>query len=178
MLEHVFAYGSLAADADGHPCDLRGHRRVWGVAMDNRETVPGYKLYRRPDGSRPGVAVAFLDVERAPDDHVNGVCVPVDAARLAEFDERERNYRRVDVTHAVVGAPPGRVWAYVGHTAGRGRLERARVAGRAVVDRRYVHAVEAAFARLGAHALEHFRATTVPHGLPELELVRVDLPAG
>ena len=37
----------------------------WGVAMDNRVDVPGYKPYRlRADGSRPAVFVAFLDIVR------------------------------------------------------------------------------------------------------------------
>ena len=179
MPDHVFAYGSLADEVTGVACELRGVRRVWGVAMDNAVTIAGYKEYRDLRGARPDVCVAFLDLERADDDPaaaVNGVCVPVDATALAALDRRERNYVRVEVTADVEGAPPGRVWAFTGRADARARLRDARAAGRAVVQRAYARSVEAAFARLGEAALERFRATTLPHGLPELDLRRVDLP--
>src|SRR3954452_14205426 len=100
MAAHVFAYGSLADDlaAGAPPAVLLGHRRVWGVAMDNTRTIPGYKLYRRPDGRRPEVCVAFLDLEpdaEGPDD--GGLLEPGDAV-LAALDLRERQYHRVEVT--------------------------------------------------------------------------------
>lgn len=177
MAEHVFGYGSLVAAAGAVECELRGHRRLWGVAMDNAVTLPGYKLYLEPGGGRPDVCVAFLDVE--PDGTaaaVNGTCLPVDAAALAALDRRERNYLRVDVTDALDGAPPGRVWTYTGHPEARDRLAQARALGRAVVARSYAHDVERGFAALGAHALARYRATTLPHGLPEHELLRRDLP--
>lgn len=60
--QFVFGYGLLAAGVRGRRARLEGYRRVWGVAMDNRVDIPGYKSYRRrDDGSRPAVYVAFLD---------------------------------------------------------------------------------------------------------------------
>ena len=100
-MDYVFGYGSLAWDPRRpiHQAELRGTRRVWGVAMDNTRDIPGYKHYRcRRDGSRPEVCVAFLDLEPAPGEAVNGICLAVTPERLAELDERERNYVRVDVT--------------------------------------------------------------------------------
>ena len=41
----VFAYGSLIDGARGQPCTLSGWRRGWGVAMDNRRTLPGYRYF-------------------------------------------------------------------------------------------------------------------------------------
>ena len=41
----VFGYGSLAEPRAGRPLRLAGWRRVWGVAMDNRVTIPGYKYF-------------------------------------------------------------------------------------------------------------------------------------
>ena len=121
--QFVFGYGSLVAEHErGHVATLRGHRRVWGVAMDNRRDLPGYKSYRlRADGSRPQIFVAFLDI--APDDSaaVAGICMPLADGELRELDDRERNYDRVDVTDAVDGAR-GRVWAYRGSQAGQARL--------------------------------------------------------
>jgi hypothetical protein len=174
----VFGYGSLVADAvDGYPAVLRGHRRRWGVAMDNARDLPGYKWYRlRATGERPALFVAFLDVVATSIDGlaVNGMCRPVSASELGRLDARERNYERVEVTDALDDAR-GRTWAYVGSAAGRARLETARDNGNAAISRDYLSGVEAGFARLGDGARKAFAASTEPHGLPVLDLERVDL---
>ena len=147
----MFGYGSLAALADGvapsrtpraegFVCDLRGYRRQWGVAMDNRRDLPGYKHYTDELGRRPAVFVCFLDIETDPRGSVNGLCVPVDGARLAALDARERNYERVDVS-ASVDAGGARVWAYVGARAARMRMRWAVAAHRAVIDAQYLETV-------------------------------------
>jgi hypothetical protein len=158
VADHVFGYGSLVHADGAIPATLRGHRRVWGVAMDNAEAIPGYKRYRDPrDGSYPDVCVAFVDLEPDPRGVVEGALLP--APDLAALDARERNYARADVTDLVEGAPGGRVWAYVGREDSRERLMAARAAGRAVVQAAYA------------------RAVGLPHdGLPALDLVRVELP--
>ncbi|MGH2910161.1 MAG: hypothetical protein ACRDK8_12795, partial [Solirubrobacteraceae bacterium] len=85
MRDYVFGYGSLAAGdvtpgrrrlLTGFVADLRGVRRGWGVAMDNRVDLPGYKCYLDPDGRRPALSVCFLDIEPVAslDARVNGVC--------------------------------------------------------------------------------------------------------
>jgi hypothetical protein len=180
---HVFGYASLVAAPGARPATLRGRRRVWGVAMDNSVAVPGYKVYELPDGSRPPVAVAFLDLEPAGADAVvDGALLPVDAGVLAALDTRERQYERVDVTAAVAAAdgadpPAGPVWTYVGRAPGRARVAAGRAgAAEVAVQRAYVDLVEAAFARLGADALARFRASTEPVPFPVLELARIDLP--
>jgi cation transport regulator ChaC len=134
----VFGYGSLAALA-GRPCVLRDHRRGWGVAMDNRRTIPGYKYYVDPEtGERPAVYVAFLSIWPEPGARVEGVAFAVDDASLAALDARERNYDRRDVTALVEPALEGRVWAYVGSAAGSERCAAGRAAGTAVVAREYL----------------------------------------
>ena len=148
--QFVFGYGSLAVGAPVLPARLRGHRRVWGVAMDNTVDIPGYKSYRsRIDGSRPAVFVAFLDIVPDAGAATGGALLPVDAALLRTLDERERNYERVDVTEHVEGAPAGTVWAYRGSAEGRARLARGARNGTAVVAVDYVEAVRAALAVLG-----------------------------
>jgi gamma-glutamylcyclotransferase (GGCT)/AIG2-like uncharacterized protein YtfP len=173
--QFVFAYGSLAADlAGGHVAELCGHRRCWGVAMDNRVDVPGYKHYRlRADGTRPAVCVAFLDL--MPDERAvtSGVCIAVDAEQLPALDRRERNYDRVEVTGAVAAAR-GTVWAYVGTAVGHERLRRARDAGAAVVSRDYLERTRAAYAALGARALAEFERTADVGDLPVWDLERFD----
>ncbi len=174
MDDLVFGYGSLAR-ADGRPATLRGARRTWGVAMDNRVDLPGYKFYvDREAGTRPEVYVAFLDL-RPADDSTNGVLL--EALDVQALDDRERNYARTDVTDRVAGAPDGaRVWAYVGRDEARERFRRGLAAGRAVVSREYRDGVLAGFRALGDGALEAFEASTDPLPCPLRDLERIDLP--
>jgi hypothetical protein len=154
---------SCSPPARGAPrAVLRDARRWWGVAMDNAVDLPGYKAWLAPDGSRPALHVAFLDLEAAPGERLEGALVA--AADLPALDRRERNYRRVDVTDRVAGAPArARVWTYVGLPEARDRLTRARAGGTAVVAEPYLRAVEAAF---GPVAVD----------LPVRRLRRVELP--
>jgi hypothetical protein len=154
-----------------HVARLQGWRRGWGVAMDNTQTIPGYKLYLDADGGRPDVCVAFLDLVEAPGAWVNGVCLPVDDEALAALDARERNYERREVT---VAPSPGRTWAYVGRPAGRARFAEATAAGRCVAARAYLETVERGFRALGAW--EDFVASTDDSARPPVrELRRIDL---
>jgi hypothetical protein len=171
MAAFVFGYGSLAAEGEGcHVATLRGYRRTWGVAMDNRVDLPGYKSYRlRADGSRPAVFVCFVDVVADPGDVVTGVCIPVDAPRLAELDDRERNYERVDVTDSVDGSR-GQVWSYLGSEEGVTRFREGVGAGMAVVGRDYFDAVLAAVRAIAPDEAEALRRCP-----PVLDLDRIDL---
>jgi cation transport regulator ChaC len=140
----VFGYGSLSV-VGGRPCVLRDHRRGWGVAMDNRRTIPGYKVYVDPEtGERPAVYVAFLSIWPEPGAHVEGVAFEVDDTALAALDARERNYDRCDVSGLVEPETGARVWAYVGSAAGRERYAAGRAAGTAVVAKEYLALVGAA----------------------------------
>ena len=133
----MFAYGSLASHDAGRPCVLRDHRRAWGVAMDNRRTIRGYKYYvDAVTGERPAVYVAFMCIWPEPGASVHGVLLEVDDAGLAALDRRERNYDRRDVSaHVDVDGP---VWAYLGSDAGRERLAAGRAGGTAVVSEEYL----------------------------------------
>ena len=194
MTDHVFGYGSLAAPSggelaalgfrpsrarrrEGFVADVRGARRGWGVAMDNRVDLPGYKCYVDRDGRRPPVFVCFLDIEHAPGERVNGLCLPVTATELAALDRRERNYERTDVTCELEAAPePGtRVWAYRGSPAGRARFAEGIAAGTAVVQAGYLEAVRAAFAALGEAEWEACAPSLDPRGLPVRALQRREL---
>lgn len=174
--QFVFGYGSLAARREGcRVATLSGHRRSWGVAMDNSVDVPGYKHFRlRRDASRPAIFVAFLDVEPDPRSTVTGLCIPVDERRLRELDRRERNYDRVDVS-AAIDAAPGLVWTYRGSVDGRARLLRGIEHGCAAVSRDYLEDVLGALNEIAPSA----EAASVKHlidesGLSLLDLERVD----
>jgi cation transport regulator ChaC len=185
---YVFGYGSLVALPGAVPARLRGYRRTWGVAMDNTVATPGYKVYENPEGERPPVAVAFLDLAEDPDTTIDGVLI--EAPDLAALDARERQYTRIEVTAAVAPAagpegigstppplgPESEVWTYVGRAEGRARVATGRDGSAAVViQRAYAEQVERAFAQLGPEALERYRATTEPPPFALAELARVDL---
>jgi len=149
----VFGYGSLAEPGAGRPLRLAGWRRVWGVAMDNRVTIPGYKYFLDGAGGRPAVCVAFLDVVPDPAAGVDGVVFEV--ADLDALDGRERNYRRLQVDG---------LWLYTGLEEARERF----AAGPTVVQRAYLESVRAGFA---AHGL----GFGPEPALPVLDLERVDV---
>lgn len=186
--QFVFGYGSLAAELgfvpgreprdEGFIAELPGFHRGWGVAMDNRRDLPGYKYYTAADGSRPAVFVSFLDVAAAGvQSRVNGLCLPVDRAELACLDRRERNYARVDVTDRMPAGGAGgvQIWAYVGRHDARERLSAAHRAGLAVIAAGYLRTVEAAFAALGSDELARCRPSLEPGRLPVVELTRHEL---
>ena len=103
-VQYVFGYGSLVATRDGHVTQLRDHERRWGVAMDNTRDLPGYKYYVAPDGTRPAVFVAFLDVAPAPGASVSGVCSPVDLNALTRA-RRARAQLRAPRRHRAARRP-------------------------------------------------------------------------
>jgi hypothetical protein len=149
----------------------------------------------RESGERRRIRVAYLDLREDGGAAVNGLALPVDAARLAALDEREINYERVDVSDAfevvtagdvVAGAeqglsPPASrrlVFTYVGTEAARERCRRGLVEGDAFVSRDYVSDVQRAFAELGESALAEFERTTDPPPFPEAALRVVNAPTG
>ena len=162
---HVFGYGSLLADRHGAPCRLRDHRRDWDVAMDNRETIPGYKVYLDPEtGEQPPLHVAYLSIVPAAGECVEGIAFAVTDEELAALDRRERNYDRREVTPLIEGDLGGdRIWAYFGSADGRRRLADARRSGTGVVVRGYLDKLPDAIA--------------VPDDLPVVPLLRRDVRA-
>jgi cation transport regulator ChaC len=172
----VFGYGSLLNDRRGEPCRLEGHRRCWDVAMDNRDTVPGYKVYVDPEtGEQPAVHVAYLSISPHPRAHVNGVALEISEEELATLDRRERNYDRREVGELIDTDLDGPVWAYVGSPQGRRRLADGRADGTAVVSEGYLDGVRQGFEALGL--LDEFEATTGALDLPVVPLLRRDVGA-
>jgi gamma-glutamylcyclotransferase (GGCT)/AIG2-like uncharacterized protein YtfP len=179
----VFGYGSLMERPDGDDrddplvCELRNYRRAWNVAMDNSQTIPGYKHYvDRHSGIRGPWFVTFLNIVPDPHATVNGVMLEVDDALLEQLDERERNYERIDVSSDVAEAVDGQVWAYVGSPAAVRRFQIGKHTSRAVISRGYYDHVREDFAGVGPDALQRFSQLTDPVPCPILDLRRIDHP--
>ena len=149
----VFGYGSLAELGAGRPLRLPGWRREWGVAMDNRVTIPGYKYFLDGAGRRPAVCVGFLDAVPDPAACLDGVVFEV--GDLDALDARERNYRRVQA---------GGLWLYTG----RGEARERYAAGPTVIPRSYLDSVRAGMA---AHGL----GFDPEPGVPVVDLERVNV---
>jgi cation transport regulator ChaC len=177
LMPWVFGYASLlpagtaALPPGAVACQLRGWRRSWGVAMDNSRDLPGYKHYLTPQGERPDVMVAFLDIAPQVGGVVNGAAIPIADDELPGLDRRERNYRRVEVGDELDTDLDGPVWAYAGLPASRARAVRAQREGRLVVARGYRERVAEAFAALGER--ETFARLTAPAPVPVADLVLV-----
>lgn len=182
-VDYVFGYGSLVELAQplavgerlfpATPGHLRGFRRRWGVAMNNWEAGEGEKHFVDPSsGLKPAVAVAYLDIEEAPGEAINGLAIPADATRLAELDAREVNYERVEVSAAFEPPIAHTVFVYRGTAAGRERRRIAADGGEICVSRQYVERVERAFVALGPGQGDEYGRTTepLPFALRELDL--------
>ncbi len=154
---------------------LPGWRRSFSSRRDNLRSE---KTFARPDGSLPEWILS-LNIERREGSEAgpNGVLIEVDGEDLLRLDRRELRYARADVT-AEIEVEAGtttpsfdRVLAYVARPENRadGTLRGS------VVLKRYVDAVEDAFAQFGADVLATYRATTEP---PAAEIIDATLVEG
>jgi hypothetical protein len=186
---YVFGYASLVGMREAFAVGgsehepvvgrLRGFRRNWGAAMDNWDAANDHKYFvDSGTGERPRLRVAYLDVEPSEGDAVNGLAIPVDAARLLVLDTREVNYARVDVSNAFEPAIPQRVFTYIGTDAARERCRRGAADGNVFVSRDYVVAVGRAFDLLAPDGLAEFDRTTEPLPFPEIDLKLIWPSAG
>ncbi|MCZ4305882.1 gamma-glutamylcyclotransferase [Zoogloeaceae bacterium G21618-S1] len=191
---YVFGFGSLVDPAsfsrtigrdawlveDFPLATLEGYKRVWGVAMDNRVSLPGYKHYVRADApdSVPAVHVCFLDVAPDASQQVVGVLVAVSEDEFARLKQRERNYEAVDVTAAIVHPPlDGRVFAFMGLAEAKARFDAGRAAGTLVINTAYQTQVECAYRSRGKVAFDNYReATEIPDGVALVALKMVRIP--
>jgi cation transport regulator ChaC len=173
---YIFGYGSLVnvrglerflgreLDArDYRYCRLKGYRRAWNVAMDNRVDLPDYRYFLLEENDiRPEVFVTFLNIVPAPESAVNGILFRVNERELHEIDRRERNYRFMDVSGSLDHEVKVRVLVNVGTDEGMERYEMGLQTGNAVVSRSYAGEVDNAFRSLGEKSHNEYIESTDP----------------
>jgi cation transport regulator ChaC len=181
-IDYVFGYGSLAELTQplsvGErlfpvvPGRLRGFRRRWGVAMNNWEASEDEKHFLDPEtGLKPRLSVAYLDLAEAAGEAVNGLAIPVDAARLRELDAREVNYERAEASAAFEPRIAHAVFVYRGTASAQRRAEAAAANGGEIyASRQYVERIERAFTSLGPGQLDEYQRSTEPLPFPERDL--------
>jgi cation transport regulator ChaC len=184
MIGWVFGYGSLVDPNETNENGLGvepfmgsliGYRRAWNVAMHNTSDVNDHKYYRDSlTGERTDIYVVFLNVYPSPGDEVNGVLIPVDESLLDEFDRREVNYARLDVTTSIRPASAEPVWTYTATEAGVERYRRGQRESRAFVSAQYYTLCEVAFENRGPDAVTQYRKSTDACEVPlkKLDLIR------
>lgn len=159
---YLFGYGSLMCpdsvartlgrkvDTDQlTPVWLNGHQRAWSVHDMAR--------FDEEDNPRP---TAFLNISPHAGRRCNGIAIPISVEDLDGFDQRERSYRRVDVS-ALITPPLDRpIHTYVGCEPWTKMPEHA------VVAAKYENLVESAISRWGPAFAADYQASTQPRTWP------------
>ncbi len=182
-IEWVFGYGSLVADhrpganpgpADATWASIHGFRRGWNIAMRNLDPSNDRKFYVDAlTEERIDIHVTFTNLVEAASGRCGGVLIPVSAEKLRNLDEREVNYRRVDVTDRLSPRPPDRAWTYLGLDAARARFRQGRRAGNIFVASEYLERVEGTFRDAGPARHDEYLASTDSVEVPMRDLRRI-----
>jgi cation transport regulator ChaC len=179
----VFGYGSLVSPpsfgatlgrelrwgVDLFEAEIEGYGRRWNYGVMHST---GFAV--APDGSETERTIVALGVVASGAETVNGVVGWVSDVELVALDRRERHYDRVDVsaTTSVSGEISGPIVTYVPRREAIEHYERARDAGRAVIEQRYWDLVDTAFADLGPDHHRRYHASTPAPDVPVLPVRR------
>ncbi len=127
---------------------------------------------------RPDIYVAFANLRTAAAGNCIGVAIPVTPTSLREFDEREVNYRRIDVSSLLSPSPTRRAWTYVGLDEARDRFESGIRNQSVSIPTDYVSGIERGFSEAGPHVRAEYDASTDRLAVPQrdLRLIRSDHP--
>ena len=180
----MFGYGSLTALADGvvpsrtpraegFVCDLHGYRRQWGVAMDNRRDLPGYKHYTdEPAGGRRCSSAS--STSRPTRAARSTGCASRSTARGSRSSTSASATTSGSTSRRSVDAGGARVWAYVGGRDARLRMRWAVGAHRAVIDAPLSGHGRRRLPGAGRASSSALRASLSPGRLPVVALTRHD----
>lgn len=162
---YLFGYGSLMSPESiartlGRPVELNALKTVWLNGYERGWTVYDTLLFGDQGEGKPA---AFLNIRPHAGRRCNGIALPVRIADLNGFDQRERNYRRVDVS-ALISPPLERpVFTYVG------KEPWTRLPPDTVVASKYIALVESALTHWSPAFRESYHASTAPCPHPREE---------
>lgn len=150
---------------------LKGYKRVWNIAMDNDESIPGYKRYKTiADEKYPHCFVTFLNIKPSKTDEVIGTIVEVNEDELKLLIKREKNYLKQNVTESIVHSPiDGSVFAFIGTSEAEERFNSRTQHKPAVISKSYFKLVENAYRSRGKVAYANYLSTTEKDDSLELQ---------
>lgn len=190
-VEHLQAYlgRPLVAGKDFIFCGLQNFRRCWTAAMDNRLNTPGYKYYvEKPKrhsqtnhqvqdtNYRPNGFVTFLNIRPCVGATITGILFEVSNQELERLDQRERNYRKLDVTDMMDTSVADHVYAYIGLAESEQRYQQGLLTKSAMISKDYYDLVYSAYQSLGPEALADYIKTTDMPAIPIVELAKRQVP--
>lgn len=195
-VEHLQTYlgRSLVPGQDFIFCGLRNFRRCWTAAMDNRLNTPGYKYYvEKPTHSgrenhqaqenpsqnkdyRPNGFVTFLNIRPCSKTTITGIVFEVSNQELKHLDQRERNYRKLDITDMMDTSLSEQVYAYMGLEESEQRYQQGLLTKSAMISKDYYDLVYNAYESLGPQALADYLKTTDTPAIPIVELEKRQVP--
>ena len=178
-VEHLQHYlgRKLVPEQDFVFCQLNPYCRCWTAAMDNTINAPGYKYYvEKHTGHRPEGVVTFLNIRPCKDQSITGIVFDVSDEELTRLDQRELNYRKVDVTAMVEGSFNENVYAYIGLNESERRYHEGRKRQKAMISQDYWDLVYSAYKSLGNDALSRYVDSTEAPSIPIVHLERRQIP--
>jgi len=162
---------SLSDSFDFVFCYLKGYRRCWNIAMDNRIDLPNYKYYvDKKTGNRPEGFVAFLNIRPHKGNNIIGILFGASEKDLQGLDKRGRNYRRMDITNLIETPVDGKAWVYIGLDEAEKRYQEGLIKDNVIVSQSYFNSVYNAYLSLGEEVLSNYIATTDVLEVPILDL--------
>ena len=172
--------GRKIVDADYEFTELQNYRREWNVAMNNNHSISGYKRYfhrfHEGEANSGGVVdgyIAFLGLRQCEKSNVNGIIFKVEEDELLALDQREKNYRRVDVSNYVNNLRADRVlYCYMPSEEGLQRYIEGEKMNKLFISVGYERSVEDAFKKAGKAQYCKYRASTLDTSLPRLDLIK------
>lgn len=175
--KYIFGYGSLVSKEDikrdllrdpgeMHLARLDGWIRDWGISIHNATADRHYEFEGQK--GQPEY-VSILNIRKPSEGEKptcpNGVLYEVTDQDISRMDNREKHYRRQDISVDIVGAPEGIVYAYVGLDKFRKTSNKS---GGNIVPLSYLTLVTGAFQTLGVEQLKLFNETTLSPNVPVL----------
>lgn len=172
-VEHLQRYlgRTLTPSSDFIFCGLRNFCRCWNVAMDNCIDLPNYKYYiDKKTGNRLKGFVTFLNIYPCQGKTITGILFRVFDEELKSLDQRERNYKRIDVTHLIDTQIQGKVWVYIGLDEAEKRYQESLKQHNAMIPQSYFNLVYNAYLSLGKEAFSNYATTTNEPKVPILDI--------